>query len=177
MTRIVCVLIALLLAACASLTASMPRVRALDAVLLDLLTAGYRSSPTIRGLVDRLERSDVIVHLERLTRPSGGVGGTLRFVGRAGGFRYVRIAVDTTRWPHALAMLGHELQHALEVAADPTAVDEASFEALYRRIGQECRRRVRARFDTKAAQAVTQQVLDELSDTPRRRVRAGGTLR
>ncbi len=164
MTRLVFVLGVVLLVASAPAVALMPRVRALDASLLDLLIAGYQASPTIRDLVDRLDRSDVIVHLERLTSPAPGIGGTLRFVGRAGGFRYVRIAIDTSRKPHALALLAHELQHALEVAGDPHAVDEASFEALYRRIGRLCRRRTtRVEFDTAAAQAVTQQVLDEVS--------------
>ena len=173
MTRITVALVAMLLCAGAPAAASMPRVRALDASLRELLATGYQSSPTLRALVDRLERSDVIVHLERLTTSSPGVSGTLRFVARAGGFRYVRIAIGPAPRSHALAMLAHELQHALEVAADPETVDEASFAALYRRIGQECRRRVtRRQFDTKAAQAIARQVLDELSDAPRDRLRA-----
>ena len=164
---------AMILGTCVPVLASMPRLRVLDPSVLEVLAAGYQASATIRDLVDRLERTDVIVHLERQAIPINGVDGTLRFVGRAGGFRYVRIAINTSRLTHAMALLAHELQHALEVADDPKAVDEATFEVLYRRIGQECRgRAVPRRFDTNAARAVTQQVLREVRGARRRTSRA-----
>jgi hypothetical protein len=61
-----------------------------------------------------------------------------------------------------IAALGHELQHAVEIADAATAVDQRSLQALYASIGfaLESNRR---RYETSAAQAAGNRVRRELS--------------
>jgi hypothetical protein len=65
-----------------------------------------------------------------------GVGGSLRFLARSATHRFLRIQLslsDSTLW--RVALLGHELQHAIEVANAPGVDSSESLRALYRRIG------------------------------------------
>ena len=70
--------------------------------------------------------------------PEGpGPQGTLRFVSATPGARFVRITVDTALPDRELAaLIGHELQHAVEVARARAVQDQPSFAALYRAVGQ-----------------------------------------
>jgi hypothetical protein len=93
----------------------------------------------------------------------------LRFVTRAGGFRYLRITVGV-HLPRAtaVALLGHELQHALEVADDTSVVDDTTFEALYHRIGDSCRDAALARtYDTSGARSAERRIREELRESTR----------
>src|SRR5206468_3909770 len=57
--------------------------------------------------------------------------------------------------------IAHELQHAVEIAADPDATTGARVEALYRRIGfPSCRPDPRC-YETRAAQATEARVEEE----------------
>ena len=60
----------------------------------------------------------------------------LTWLSAAPPFRYVRISInpELTR-AAAIASLGHELQHALEVMDEPSIVDHASLEAYYAKTG------------------------------------------
>lgn len=121
--------------------------------------------------MDRLERSDVIVHIEPwpLQHHQRRVGGMLRFVTRAGGFRYLRITLGI-RLPRdtAVALLGHELQHALEVADDTSVVDDVTFEALYHRIGDTCQHAAAVRaYDTSGARSAERRIREELREFSR----------
>ena len=91
--------------------------------------------------------------------------GVLRFVTSAGGVRYLRITLRA-RLPHkpAVALLGHELQHAWEVAADPSVVNADAFEALYRRIGVPGSGSVPS-YDTAAARDVQRRITSELRES------------
>jgi hypothetical protein len=136
----------------------------MDAALANLLAVGYAKSPTLRRLVDRLQQSDVIVHIAPRILHSRRVDGTLQFVTRAGGYRYVRITINLPATPKAvIALLGHELQHALEVAEETSVMDRATFEALYRRIGCECGRTAGSiSYDTPPAREAGERVLAEM---------------
>ena len=60
-------------------------------------------------------------------------------------------------------MLGHELQHAVEIAEAVDVIDAASMATLYRRIGEPTRSVVAAQcYDTAAARDVGTVVLTEL---------------
>jgi hypothetical protein len=139
-------------------------VRAIDPDLRDLLSLGSEQSPTFRSLIDALDASDVIVYVERGEERRRGVAGAMRFVTHRGGHRYVRITLYGTRLTRtAAALLGHELQHAAEVAAARWVVDQESCAALYREIGHasSCRGS-RECFDTARAVDTGYQVLREL---------------
>src|SRR5690349_1433881 len=80
---------------------------------------------------------------------------------RATGFRYVRIQLALRGAPEdAIAVLGHELQHAVEVAEAIDVIDAGGLEKLYRRIGVRSGPQV---YDTIAAQELGKVVRRELA--------------
>ena len=129
--------------------------------LREALRLGLRDSPTFCALAEELARSNLIIHLETNAILPRGLDGMLRFVTTAGGFRYVRISIGPHLTSHVVvAMIGHELRHAVEIARASEVVDEASMVRLYSRIGFSCEKPVT--FDTLAAIRVGTQVLREL---------------
>ncbi len=145
--------------------AQLPRVRTDDPQLIELMRRGYTQSPTFKELVDTIERSNLIVYVERHNRFHHHEAGCLRLAGQAGGHRYLRISLSTSLNERELVMfMAHEFMHAVEVAAADEVIDERGMRDLYCRIG----RRRQGGFDTMAAQAVTELVSDELAGSPDR---------
>ena len=67
----------------------------------------------------RLEHSDVIVYIEEVPRLPGGLEGRMMMLPLSHGQRYVRIQIALRGAPDdSVALLGHELQHATEVAQE-----------------------------------------------------------
>ena len=123
-------LLALLLVSLAATgaDASLPRLRPLTATARTLIARGLAESPTFRALVDRLNRSDVVVYVAEDHFQSKALSGELSFLTRAGGYRYVRVRLQWRSYDiQQIATLAHELQHALEVAERPWIVDDESF--------------------------------------------------
>ena len=112
-------------------------VRTDDAALREVIRDARSASPTFRGLLDRLEASDIIVHVTRQPYMRVSLEGQLNFVTRAGGRRYLRIGV-AGRLPRRrlAAIIAHELQHAVEVAGDCAIVDASTLAHAYQRLGQ-----------------------------------------
>ena len=116
-----------LLAGCAHAAAeplSPPFLRTDDMQLADAVVRGRDHSPTFRAILQRLAASDLIVYLRR-----GALFGTTaaatQFLSSAGGYRYVRVTLELSPSSDVgVAMLGHELRHALELADAPWVVDE-----------------------------------------------------
>jgi hypothetical protein len=116
----------------------------------------------MQSLVDALDASDVYVYVE----PSpGAAGGRLQFVDATPRGRYLRVLVghqdDETR---VIALISHELHHALEIATSPDVVDDESMRALYERIGvrrPKCGRSAYC-YETQAAQNTTWIVFKEI---------------
>jgi hypothetical protein len=125
-----------------------------------LVRAAAAASPTVASLVEELGSSDVIAVVE-LTREPFDALGDLRLQAVAGRVRYLRIRVkaDLKPWEQ-MAMLGHELQHAREVAQAPDVRDEAGLARLMRRIGREV---YKGRFETPAAIEVAIRVRREIA--------------
>lgn len=139
----------------------VPHLRPLDAALKRLVARGVEQSPTLRTLVDRLETTDVVVFLDYDLSLPKDLGGGLRFVTRAGSLRLLRISLSRSLTAfQALQMIGHELQHALEVAGAPQVQDEPSLGAFYRALAS--RERARERFDTAEAQRAGAEVGHDL---------------
>jgi hypothetical protein len=92
--------------------------RPLDPIAADAFGLALSRSEMVRSLVATLEASNVIVHIESSRHMPAGIAGTTRFVTSRGGHRYVRITIgaDLPRTERT-AILGHELQHACEIAA------------------------------------------------------------
>lgn len=163
-------LLSLLLIAMAPLGAAqappapLTHIRTTDPSLEALVRDGVRLSATFRRLVERLDRSDVVVYLDA----GGGLGapdGRLTFVSAVGGYRYVHVRVARQRTPdRQIAIIGHELQHAVEIADTPAVVDTSSLARAYWRIGYPNGRAALTglAFDSHAAVEAGRRILREL---------------
>jgi hypothetical protein len=139
-----------------------PHVRGASPRMAKLLDLAIQRSHTFAALVKAIDATDVIVHVEEIRTLPTGVDGRLTFVHAAGGVRYVRAQVAMGRGAiDTMSVVGHELQHALEVALAQDVRDEASFEALYMRIGD--RPAHPDRYDTAAAREAGRRVRNEMS--------------
>ena len=146
--------------AAALLEDSHRHVRTANGGLRALIKTGYEHSPTFAALLARLQQSDVYVYVEELPRLPGALEGRLIVLPPAHGFRYVRIQIVVRGTPsESIAVLGHELRHAVEVADASNVIDTDGLVALYRRIGID---RGNNEFDTIEAQETGRQVLREL---------------
>ena len=141
-----------------------PRVRPVGNRITALLERGYAVSPTLAVLVDALEHTDIIVHVTECWLDDGAYSGDTQFVATAGGQRYLRIRLDVRLHDEAaIAMLGHELQHAWEIASHPGVSDQMTLAELYARIGYENQRTLRSHaVETTAARDTARHVLSEL---------------
>ena len=111
------------------------RVRPLDHWADETVNCGLTRSALVRELVDELEQSDLIVHVQTITTLPSGIAGQTRLTGDAGISRYVRIQLDRNLMPDERAsVLAHELHHAIEIARS-TARNDDGIRALYERIG------------------------------------------
>jgi hypothetical protein len=145
----------------AALESTHRHVRTQDRSVRYLLKRGFTQSATFAHLMARLEYSDVIVYVEEVARLPGALEGRMLMLTSAGGQRYVRIQITLRGSPlDSIALLGHELQHAIEVAQDTGVRDQVQLEALYQRIGTRGGPHV---FDTVAAQDVGRMVRRELA--------------
>ena len=164
MPVVVCLIVGLSAAAHAKNT-DLPRVRPLDPSLTVIVNAGSHRSATFHALVHRLEAGDVVVYLQYGQLPSG-LQGRLTFLTAAAGLRYVMVEVARELdAPRLIAIVGHELQHAVEILEQPQIVSQATFASAYEQSG--FRRRQFADgvvgFDTHAAVDVGRQVWRELA--------------
>jgi hypothetical protein len=146
------------------LAAPERRVRAADPQLHDLLREGVARSATFAGLMTALNRSDVIVYIERLMTMPRDTVGRLTIVPMKAGARYLRIQIRQGLTRHeAIAIIGHEMQHALEVALATEVRDATGLIELYERIGHSSGGE--HAYDTNAAQDTGRQVKRELTAT------------
>jgi hypothetical protein len=137
------------------------RVRARDARASTALLDGVRRSRTFAGLVAGLERSNVITYIELVPGLPPTTEGRLMLASSGKSQRYVRIQVQAFRSPdHIISVIGHELQHALEIAGAPDVYDQSTMRKFYERIGVG-RMDVHG-FDTEAARLAGDRVRLEL---------------
>lgn len=144
------------------------RLRTLDQRIEELLHEGIVRSETFRTLVQRLTGGNVVVYMRQETLPAG-VHGRMSFLTTASGTRFVLIALapdlDAIR---SIAVLGHELRHALEVLEQPAIVDEQTFVEAYEHATYRRRQLADGRtgFDTIAAVQAGLEVWKELALSP-----------
>jgi hypothetical protein len=138
-----------------------PRVRGLSPKMKELIEQGTRRSRTFKSLVETLNKSDIVVYLEQSSTLPSGLDGRLTFLTSAGGVRYLHAQVTSgLNMNELIAVAGHELQHAVEVAAHLEVRDSVTLAVLYERIG--VRTEVKDRYDTSAAQSAGRRVRAEL---------------
>lgn len=173
MTHRVLLPIAALMCAVASASAAsvspraMARLRPGSETARVLLDDAFARSAVVRGLVDDLATSDVIVHVD-LGRPAGGVAGSTIFITATEHARYLRVTLDTMTPPHDLIpFLAHELEHVLEIARHPDVRDAEGMRRLYGRIGLNARSIVS--YETDGARAVERRARAEAFARARQR--------
>ena len=144
------------------------RLRPVDAVARGVLEVGRERSELFHSLADRVDRSDVIVYISTSNSLPNGVDGRLQLVAVVSKVRYLLITIrrDLTA-DRLVAMLGHELMHAVEVAEDRAVVDNDSLRRLYARIGHSHDSET---FDTQAAVDAGHRVLAEIRTNATRRI-------
>ena len=140
------------------------RVRPANKRVETLLSAGMAGSATFRDLVRRVEASDVIVYVEVRRGLRAGTGASTSFVAASATHRYlrVRLSADLTR-DVQVALLGHELQHVVEVAGAPGVRSPETLRDFYRRSGL---RTGPDSYDSVAARQAGYQVRAELRQQP-----------
>lgn len=151
---------------------SSPHVRFLDSVLKGLFDQGLQQSPTLRALVDKVEAAPILVFIEGDIRMPAHLGARLNFVTSVNGMRYVRVDIDCTLSPRRqIALLAHELQHALEIGERTDILDAEGMESLYEEIGfNSSENGSHKSYETEAAKAIQRAVDDELGMRPGRGV-------
>jgi len=144
-------------------------VRASDNELVTLLADGVKKSATLRTLTERLSKSDVIVYVRPDVLSRNANQGHLSFLSSSGGYRYlvVHLPVGQSK-QQQIAMLGHELQHAVVIADAPSVTDSDTLRKEFERIGKVIMA-ANGRdfsFDSQAATDARQKILREMSDGP-----------
>ena len=130
---------------------------------IDLMNESVERSAIVEGMIAKIEETDVVVYLtDSMPAAVSGPLSYLTYLSNVDATRYLLIRID--RWRTSpverIALLGHELQHALEVAGAPEVRDARGMAKLYRRIGWESRQ---DKFETDAAQTVGNKVRSEVA--------------
>jgi hypothetical protein len=143
------------------LAAENRRLRAASPHVGELIGEGIRRSRTFATLVTELHRTNVIIYVESSMGLPVDVAGRILFAGAAGEQRYLRVQVRATMGrDQMIAVIAHELRHALEVADEQSVVTEKTLEDFYRRVGDSPH--AGGGYDTEAARVVQRIVRNEL---------------
>jgi hypothetical protein len=143
-----------------------PRVRPETFQTASLLEDLVHRSPTARSLLIALEQSDVVVYVRHRMFAESTLNGRTGFVRSDMPTRLLIIEIGCPRSRlEQLVALGHELQHAAEIAADPTVAGPRAMAQYFGRIGIRTistAAAAGATFETAAAQTVETRVRQEL---------------
>ncbi len=138
-----------------------PRLRPLGADARALLESAQAQSPTVRQLIDDVERSDLIVYL-RISDAVPHYTAETRLMIATPTCRFVLVSLTTSGdAAERTALLGHELRHVAEIAQAPWARDLESLRRLFESIGWHVQGR--DHFETLAAVETGRRVMFELT--------------
>jgi hypothetical protein len=140
-------------------------VRPLTPMARDAVTRGIEQSSSFRALVERLNGSNVVVYVQDERALPPALAARLTFMTTAGGSRFVMVQLSRRLPPsRQVAALGHELQHAVEIAERPWIVDDRSLAGEYASlaIARPPERATMQFFETARALATTQRILREV---------------
>jgi hypothetical protein len=139
-----------------------PHLRCLDDRAAAACSLALAVSPTVQYLVRAIDASDLIVFVR--TEPGlSALSARTRFMSATRGARYVLVDLEALAPERQLVvLLGHELQHASEIASAAEVRDERAMRRLFKRIGFAAAT-VSNGYETVAALDAGRQVLHELS--------------
>jgi hypothetical protein len=143
---------------------TVPRLRPADTTAARAFDRGLACCPTIRTLVRDIEASDVIVYVETGFVQQPALARTV-LMGAGTNTRYVRVTLHRMTSPdNLIELLGHELQHAVEIAQASEVRNHDAMLALYNRIG--IRRNGPHHFETSLARETSIRVRSEIGRRP-----------
>ncbi|MBP8273396.1 MAG: hypothetical protein KAY59_03150 [Acidobacteria bacterium] len=143
---------------------STPRVRAMTTPARDLLADATRRSATVERLLRALEAQRVFVFVETRVDPTVPTAHTALLTANDSG-RYVHVVLNPAlTWNRRIELLGHELQHALEIAVAADVHDGASLRRHFTVIGRALGvvTRHEQSFETDAARDVEREIRRDL---------------
>jgi len=119
------------------LDAGASAVRATNAVVGRLIDEGAARSATFAGVLCELSGSDVVVYVDSQSDLPPALDAYLVFISSTPAKRYVMIRLSHhLSYPRNIALIGHELHHALEIARHPDVVDDESLTVMYQTLGR-----------------------------------------
>ena len=112
------------------------RVRSEYPLIAAAIATAAEYSPAFRAMVEAVEKTDGIVYV-RVGTCRRGLRGCLTNVHSTPTVRFVHVTVDTRKAVDCelMGVIGHELQHALEVLGNPKIVDDQALQHFYMREG------------------------------------------
>lgn len=162
--------VTLLIASAATVNAQvdqlqLTRLKPADAEMRRLVLDGYSRSAAFSELVNTLQQSNAIVVVQFGLCGGGRIRSCVSNVDGDERQRHIRIKVNTrTTDDRLIATIAHELQHAVEIVREPSAINAEQTLALYRRIATgKCREGLYDVCETDAAVEIESRVNDELS--------------
>jgi hypothetical protein len=137
------------------------RVRSSDPAIAAVIQEAAVRSKTFRGLIKTIDATDGLVYVDE-GKCGHSVGACLTLsVKVAGPFRLLRILVDRRKYERdcdLMAVIGHELRHAIELLSEPNIRDYYTAYSFFEREG----RTGKVRFETRAALRTGLEVLAEV---------------
>jgi hypothetical protein len=143
--------------------ASFKHVRAIEPRIRRAIADGYARSPTFKTLVDAVDRLPCVVYIGHIVKLSDGMSGALLHSSAGSRERPVLRVLLKASLAHdeAIAVIGHELQHVVEVVGGAAGV--LDFRDAVGRSGYGNTPGLH-RYDTPSAIAVTESVTMELKE-------------
>jgi hypothetical protein len=125
------------------------RVRSHSVRVLDAIERGTKSSPTFRRLIETIDATDGLVFVNEGLCTNGVRACLLLSVTVVGPSRvlYILVNLRKARGCEMNEMIGHELQHAIEVLSNPRVRTDRQIYNFFDVVG----RTSAGRFETKAA--------------------------
>ncbi len=159
MTVAIVMLLVVATVASAQTSPTSPHVRPQSTRADELLQDAMRRSATIGGLLAMIDQSDVLVFLDVVYDPSALLGRTA-VIGATTQGRLLHVALSGRVAPDRLVeLLGHELQHVIEIARAPEIRDALTLARVYSRVGWQFES---GHFETDAARQTELQVRGDL---------------
>lgn len=103
-----------------------PHLRPADPSTAALVATALEQSPTIRALASQLDGTDVVAYVQTAPRKAGEVGASIHVAGRTAHQRFFVLRIDESLpAERQIALIGHELQHAVDMASAGWVTDQA----------------------------------------------------
>ena len=141
-----------------------PRVRSENARIVEAIARGRKGSPTFRRLIETVDATDGLVFVDEGVCAGGVRACLLLSVTVAGPSRLLRIVVNLRKAPgcETVEMIGHELQHAIELLRNPGIRSDIQAFNFFYNVGRTSARR----FETEAAMQAGIAIATEGCDQP-----------